>query len=480
MFTHKDTLKVILWKGAEFIGLFLFLALIPRMMGPELYGDFAIMLSVLGLFILSNALGGLPVFGRFLPEFKANNQTTCIKGLFTQFFIFRLISALVLAVVLWFFLTYLRPDFDAQVIIVLCVACVFGAVSLSCTHLFYGLNKMTPYLFHDSFSRMLLVLILLGYWSDIGLQISVYALTVIEVVLASVLVFLSRNYFSFYSARNQFPTFYKHLKFGLAFFASNLLLMVVWRSGEILISFFTAASEQVAYYHLSNSIFLALTALLGQVAAVLIPSINTLHSLGEHKERDQWLRLMFVYLTVVSVLALIVVNSIGQPVLLLLLGPGYSEVTANLCIILISIIPLNMVRLGITVAMVHSKTRDNLLVACVAMFSFIFSAVILIPMMAAKGASFSVVISSFIAAGFSFHRFKLWKVVEIPNFGKIIGVGIVCIGLIESNFYPRVEMGFISLVFFMTMMLLLRIVKVSEIRSMISHQNKEKIKVMVE
>jgi uncharacterized membrane protein YiaA len=101
-------------------------------------------------------------------------------------------------------------------------------------------------------------------------------------------------------------------------------------------------------------------------------------------------------------------------------------------------------------------------------------------MMAAKGASFSVVISSFIAAGFSFHRFKLWKVVEIPNFGKIIGVGIVCIGLIESNFYPRVEMGFISLVFFMTMMLLLRIVKVSEIRSMISHQNKEKIKVMVE
>ena len=467
MFTHKDTLKVILWKGVEYIGLFLFLALIPRMMGPKLYGDFAIMLSVLGMFILSNALGGISIFGRFVPEFKVNNQTACIKGLFTQFFIFRLISSLALAVGLYFFLTYLRPDFDAQIIIVLCVACVFGTVSLSCTHLFYGLNKMPPYLFHDSFARMLLVLILLGYWSGINLQTSANALVVIEVALASVLVFLSRNYFSFSSAKNQSPAFYRHLKFGLAFFASNLLLMVAWRSGELLISFYTGVSEQVAYYHLSNSMFLALTVLFGQVATVLTPSINTLHSLGEHKERDQWLRLMFVYLTVAAVFVLVVINSIGQPVLLLLLGPGFSEVTANLSIILISIIPLNVVRLGYTVALVHTKTRDNFLVACVAMFSFIFSAVILIPMMAAKGASFSVVISSFAAAAFSFHRFRLWTIIEILNIGKILGVGLVCIGLIVTSDYPKIGTGAVSLAFFVSMMLLLRIVKVSELRSMV-------------
>jgi hypothetical protein len=71
-FIHIDTRKVIFWKGVEYVGLFLFLVLIPRTMGAKLYGDFAIMLSILGVFILSNALGGLPIFGRFIPEFKAS------------------------------------------------------------------------------------------------------------------------------------------------------------------------------------------------------------------------------------------------------------------------------------------------------------------------------------------------------------------------------------------------------------------------
>jgi O-antigen/teichoic acid export membrane protein len=474
---HIDTRKVFFWKGVEYVGLFLFLVLIPRTMGAKLYGDFAIMLSILGVFILSNALGGLPIFGRFIPEFKASNQTVRIQGLFTQFFIFRLLISLVLFAFLFFSLTHFRPDFDMDTIIVLCATCVLGTISLSCTHLFYGLNKMPSYLFHDSSSRLLLVLIMVGYLSNLSLQTSVYALGVVEVILVVVLLFLARKYFSFYAAVDQFPDFYKHLKFGLAFFASNLILMVVFRTGEILISFFTSASEEVAYYHLSNAMFLALYALFSQVSTVLIPSINTLHSLGEYTKRDKWLGIMFVYLTVITVLTLIMINSVGEPMLLLLLGQSFSEVAVNFCIISISLIPLSVVRLGYAVAMVNSKPKENFLVASIAMLSFLLSAVILIPTMAAKGASFAVVISSLIAAVFSYYHFKLWKIINTTKVLKIFGVGAICIGMIEFSGYSRIEVGFFSLVFFISMMFLLQVVKVSEVQAMAIGQNKKKGKV---
>ena len=123
---------------------------------------------------------------------------------------------------------------------------------MSCSQLFLGLNRMGMLLFHDSSSRLLLVILLAAYWRDFDLKNAVYSLAIIEFILVCPALVWARKYFSLNSAINQLSTFVPHLKFGLTFFASTLLLMVIWRSGEIIIVSFSGESEQVAFYNLAN------------------------------------------------------------------------------------------------------------------------------------------------------------------------------------------------------------------------------------
>lgn len=466
--TYKETRTVAFWKVTEYIGLILFLAVIPRSMGAEEYGNFALILALVGMCVLVGALGGVAMFGRFVPKFYADNQPEKVNALFTQLFVIRLVLALPMMILLPYILSILRPDISSEVRMAAVVAYFFGTVSMSCFQLFYGQNRMGRWLFHDASSRLLLVILLAVYWRDFDLKNAVYCLAVVEFILVCPALFLARKYFDFQSAIVQTSTLVSHLKFGLTFFASNLLLMVVWRSGEVLIVSFSGESEQVAFYNLANSVFLALNALFAQIGTILIPSVSALHASGLHGKKEKWLGFYLKYITVATFLALIVISAIGEQVLALLLGQGFTEVTTNLLIISISLLPLNLVRLGIITSVVHDKLRENFLMAGVAMVSFLVSAIFLTPEMGARGVSVSVVISAFSSAIFACWHLKLASTVLLADFGRIVLLGFVVVCFVVFSGYPRIETGVASLFVFILLLFVLRIVQVSELMEMIT------------
>lgn len=469
--THKDTRVVAFWKTTEYIGLILFLAVIPRSMGPEVYGDFAIILSMLGLLLLVGALGGKVTFGRFVPKYQADNQPELVDGLFTQFFVFRLLLAIPLMMLFPVLLAQFRPDITSDVVLAAALAYFFGTVSMSCFQLFFGLNRIGLWLFHDSSSRLLLVILLAAYWRDFDLRNAVYSLAIIEFVLACLSVFWSRKYFDLRASIQQLPTFVLHLKFGLAFFASNLLLMVIWRSGEIMIVSLSGETTQVAYYNLASAIFLALNALFAQIGTMLTPSVNALHASEQYEKKDQWLSLMLKHLTVATLLALITINAIGEPALALLLGQGYSAVTTNLYIITISLVPLSIVNLGFTTAVVHDQLRGTFWMTSLALLTFLLCAVILTPEMGAKGISISVTVSAFVAAGFAYRYFRLSSITVMAEYWKIVGMGSIFLGFVMFSGYPPIVTGIASLLAFISLLLIFRIVRISELLGLIIDKN---------
>jgi len=64
-----DARLVMGWKIIEYLGLALFLIIIPREMGPERYGEFAVLGSLLGLFMIAGSLCGQAAFGRCIVDF---------------------------------------------------------------------------------------------------------------------------------------------------------------------------------------------------------------------------------------------------------------------------------------------------------------------------------------------------------------------------------------------------------------------------
>lgn len=437
-------------------------------MGPKLFGDFAILLSILALLVLSSSWAGLVTFGRFVPQLQVSKQISSIKGLFTEFFILRLLFAFPVIALFFILSANFQWITDYSIMVAIGVAYIFGSMSMSCFQLFFGLNKMGRFLLHGSSSKIILVLVLLSYWQPMDIKIAAYSIAFVEVLLATILIVYARKYFSISAAIDQWPFFRSRFGFGFKFFLSNFLLVIIWRSGEIIIGIFSTTGEQVAFYNLSNSMFLAFNMLFGQIGLLLLPSINAINDNNDLTKRDYWLDKLFVYTTVITMLLLLLVYCMGAEILSLLLGDEYSEVINNLKVILFALVPLSFIRLGQTIAVVKSRAKDNFIVAAISLSVFIISSVFLSKTYGALGVSFSVVAAFCVSAIFSFYRFKLAQIINLFDFLKIIAVGFSFIIFLELSHFPRIEAGVVLSLAFVLLMFLLRVITINDILKMVT------------
>src|SRR5712691_10669733 len=98
-----------IWKCGEYAALAAFVIIVPRMMGPILYGRLAALVALMALLVSTSGLGAGATFGRFLPEYGATNDQLKARALFIQLFWTRAVSALFLSVGLMALLPKLLP-----------------------------------------------------------------------------------------------------------------------------------------------------------------------------------------------------------------------------------------------------------------------------------------------------------------------------------------------------------------------------------
>ena len=70
----RNLSAISLHKFAQFLGAFLFAAVVPRALGPELFGQIAFVLSLSLLLQMAGDLGGLDMLGRLVPGWSEEGQ----------------------------------------------------------------------------------------------------------------------------------------------------------------------------------------------------------------------------------------------------------------------------------------------------------------------------------------------------------------------------------------------------------------------
>jgi O-antigen/teichoic acid export membrane protein len=83
--TTKNISLVAFLRFAQYPFLISSAILIPRMMGPEIYGDYALLLSIMIIVSSLLELGRGEIFGRFIPEFHARCQLADIPRFSSRF-----------------------------------------------------------------------------------------------------------------------------------------------------------------------------------------------------------------------------------------------------------------------------------------------------------------------------------------------------------------------------------------------------------
>src|SRR5206468_2387105 len=80
--TSKNISTVTLLKVGQYPFLVASMMLIPRLMGPTIYGEYALLISIITMTAsLIDFGGGTDVFGRFVPEFEVRGQSANVQRL---------------------------------------------------------------------------------------------------------------------------------------------------------------------------------------------------------------------------------------------------------------------------------------------------------------------------------------------------------------------------------------------------------------
>lgn len=433
-------------------------------MGPALFGEFALLLSMERLLGLAAGLGGLSVFGRFIPEYRLQGQWHKIRALFVQVFLVRLLMAVAMAAGFVVAIPRILEGVSAQVVLWGALALLASIASVTPYQLFYGLNRLSYWLSKEALLHFVLItlLALFAGWDSLGE--AVMSLAVTHLLFLTLGLAWSRPFFVFSRAGLREVSLFEHLGFGMAFFVTNLIYLAIWRGGEILIPLFRGDSAEIAYLNVANSIVLAFSALIAQVSTILLPSLSSFQAAGSDAKRDLYLGYTLKYLVIGSVTILLIVMASAERGVGVILGEDFAPVATNLKILASGLLPVAVIQMGLTMATLNKRPGEALAVAGTALPVFAVTASLLIPRAGSSGASIAISISLAAAAVSASWRFSMGAILRSAHVGPVLAAGLA--GALAALAPPVQKLGltWIVPIAFMSALFGLKILNWKELR----------------
>ncbi len=215
--TTKNVSKVYLLRVlAQYPFLVLFVMLIPRTMGPEIYGEYALVISIIAIMTSLTNLGVTEICGRFVREFEVRGESANIKRFSSNLLTLKIAIDLITSVVLLSVLHFAYCDRFPFTYFILVVAIPLvsdlGTVPYA---LFFGLNKLGKFSLRDPVNRALILILLFILFHYYGLFGAILSTLLVEGSMAILYFFWTRNYFRIEDFRVVLPFLRPYLRFSL-------------------------------------------------------------------------------------------------------------------------------------------------------------------------------------------------------------------------------------------------------------------------
>ncbi len=458
------TRVVMYWKALEYVGLAAFIVLVPRLMGPERYGRFAAVVSLLVLLITASGLGGMTAFGRFVPQYLAAGDWSKARALFVQLFWARAGVSILLAAGLFLFFPVLLPGISGGTQLAAASALVAGATASSCYQVFYGLNDLGKWSCQDALFRFVLIALLFLLGGIQNLNRAINTLLFAQVAFLLLGLAWTRRFFNGDRSALGFSFLWSHLSFGMQFFMANLMLMAIWRGGEVLILTLSSNGAGAAYFNVANSAILAPALLVLQFSVMFVPSLTSLLVSGEEQKLISFLGYVLKYATIGSFGVAIVVYALGDWAVRQLLGAAFLPVVDNLRILALGLPAVAVLGTAGCQAIVYKRPLRWLAVTLVALLSFLTAGFFLIPLRGALGASMGITLALALAAVVAHLQLSLGPVFAAARFWRLALGGLAAVTIMIQPMGAAPVMGLLALLLFLTILFWTNVVSLHEVR----------------
>jgi stage V sporulation protein B len=447
------------------LGSLLFAVLIPRLMGPQVFGQYALIYSLSVWLMLFSALGLTQVIGRYVPQFMASGEREALKLFMGNLLKLRTASGLLVALLyLGLTLLWLR-DLDPVVLAFMAAAIWVRTVSNLLFTYFLGINQAARWGMAEIMRRWIsLGFLLPGFYLG-GLKGACLGVLLAELAILAIGIRWTRGYFSWSGLNLDWRGMAPYFRFGLIFFGSELLRSAFNFSGESLVRAITGDYVQVSYYGVAFSVYFTMALLISQVGLAFAPLLVNLLSRGETASVRVWIERLLRWLAMGGVIAVWGLLLLGDDLVPLVLGRSYGPVVPNLLPLLLALLANVLVIVSGLLALIFNRPKVALAASGLQLAAFWSLGFLFIHRWGSLGGCLAVMVATILAAAFLVYRLQPTIGYSLQRYAWAIGLGAVFAPLCWWRSSWQVNLALFSLfvVAYPAILLRLRIITREEI-----------------
>jgi O-antigen/teichoic acid export membrane protein len=341
----------------------LFAVLVPRLMGPDVFGQYSLLTSVSMWFAMLSGLGAVSLMTRVVPKYTAAGDIAGLRTLFSSLLALRTGTGVMTAVTYLAIVVWVLGERDWVSAALIAAAVFTRTVGNLCFTLFLGLNQAARWGMGDLVRRILtLAGVLVGFPLG-GLPGACAGFLFANVVVLIVGVLGARPYLAWASLDLRRSYLAPFLRTGTSFAAGNLLLALAQRSGETIVRLATSDYAEVGFFGAAYSIYLTGAHALWQGAMAFSPLLVGLLHQGQTHAVLVWLERLLKWMAIAASMALLATVMVGDDLVPLVLGHAYSVVGDSLRPLTLSLVAMAVCSIGRLAALVADRPGLSALAA---------------------------------------------------------------------------------------------------------------------
>lgn len=428
--TLRQARSVLLQRGVLLVTGFAFVALIPRLMGPEIYGQFTLIQTMSLWFTAVSGMGAISMMTKFVPEFLERGDHAGLRRLISGMLALRagngLLGAAVYLLIAWWWLG------DLPWIAMLPVALSIAARTIGNLPytLFLGLNHGARFEMGELLRRLSgLAMVWLGF-RYAGLPGACAGLLLAELLVLGLGQWLARDYVTWSQVRIDYAFLKPYLQFSAAFFLGNVLIMFFHQGGSALVKFFSGQYAETGYYHLAFHLFQTATQAIWRVLLTFGPLLSRYHTQGRLDEIRAWTERLLAILGIASVLGCAAAYTHGALVVNLFIGARYEPVAPLLPLVALAVLPFIPGGLSRVLAVTFGQPRVSVASAAAQLAVFTAGCAVLAPVWNSRGACYAVIAASTVFGAYGTWQIRQSLPYSLAEWTKILSAGALCSPLI--------------------------------------------------
>lgn len=401
----------------------LYVTLIPRVMGPEVFGQF-VTLQTLSMWIsMIGGLGAIALMTRYVPEFVARGDRVGLRKLASSLLTLRLINGLVGALLYFVVVQLWLRDLDRTAIALVAVTITLRTAANLPFALLLGLNQLSQWGAGELLRGLLLFPLIYTGVQMAGLRGACAALVVTEGSVLALGLWWSRGFV----ARPSLPLDRQFLKpflqFSALFFGSNVMLALFEQGGTAFVRLISGNYAEAGYYGIAFGGYLAGAGALWKLLSGFGPLFSALQIKGDTAELQVWIGRLLRVLAVCGVAVTGFLYGCADLLVEWMLGRGYEPVAALLPWLAVTGLAAGPGNIARVLAMSFGQGRIPLVGAAAQLTCFATVSWILIPGMGSVGGCIGVA-----AATSLFSVYATWRIRDSIPYSLRSWAGVVILG----------------------------------------------------